>query len=203
MTPDEFVQAGDNLSQACPSWQWQTGEKSKLRSYLPENKQFLLARGVSCFQRVKFLETEESALDINDDSWCAPDIVNSNPGQQHCLDSKSGVEPSSTVVSDDDYFDMESEMLQMSVNETSDEKKTTKGSDAVSTQGKGDINIPMARRYDISITYDNYYKTPRVWLYGYDENGTPLTPEQIYEVCCILIAIFFWFDGKMLILLIF
>lgn len=25
------------------------------------------------------------------------------------------------------------------------------------------------RTYDISITYDLYYKTPKVWLYGYDE----------------------------------
>ncbi len=31
------------------------------------------------------------------------------------------------------------------------------------------------RTYDISITYDKYYQTPRVWLYGYDENGQPLS----------------------------
>ncbi len=23
--------------------------------------------------------------------------------------------------------------------------------------------------YDLSITYDKYYQTPRVWLFGYDE----------------------------------
>jgi hypothetical protein len=26
-----------------------------------------------------------------------------------------------------------------------------------------------ARTYDISITYDKYYQTPRAWLMGYDE----------------------------------
>jgi len=31
------------------------------------------------------------------------------------------------------------------------------------------------------ITYDKYYQTPRVWLIGYDENGTPLTPTQIFQ----------------------
>ena len=39
----------------------------------------------------------------------------------------------------------------------------------------------LSRRYDISITYDNYYRTPRFWLFGYDENGTPLRPEAIFQ----------------------
>jgi ubiquitin-like-conjugating enzyme ATG3 len=30
------------------------------------------------------------------------------------------------------------------------------------------------RKYDIYITYDTFYSTPRVWLYGYDENDCPL-----------------------------
>lgn len=38
-----------------------------------------------------------------------------------------------------------------------------------------------SRRYDISITYDNYYRTPRVWLFGFDENGSALNPEQVFQ----------------------
>lgn len=38
-----------------------------------------------------------------------------------------------------------------------------------------------SRRYDVSITYDKYYQTPRIWLFGYDENGSPLTPYAVYE----------------------
>ena len=41
--------------------------------------------------------------------------------------------------------------------------------------------ILRARRYDVSITYDKYYQTPRIWLFGYDEDGTPLTPEKMFE----------------------
>lgn len=33
----------------------------------------------------------------------------------------------------------------------------------------------------MSITYDKYYRTPRLWLFGYNENGDPLTPEEVYE----------------------
>ena len=33
--------------------------------------------------------------------------------------------------------------------------------------------ILKTRTYDISITYDKYYQTPKVWLFGYDEVHTP------------------------------
>jgi ubiquitin-like-conjugating enzyme ATG3 len=42
-------------------------------------------------------------------------------------------------------------------------------------------NILRVRRYDVSISYDNYYRTPRIWLFGYDENGSPLEPTAIFE----------------------
>lgn len=29
--------------------------------------------------------------------------------------------------------------------------------------------VIRSRSYDIHITYDKYYRTPRVWLFGYDE----------------------------------
>ncbi|KAI8049641.1 autophagocytosis associated protein [Syncephalis plumigaleata] len=49
---------------------------------------------------------------------------------------------------------------------------------------QGDINednILRTRTYDLSITYDKYYQTPRVWLFGYDEHRRPLTAAQIFE----------------------
>ena len=46
---------------------------------------------------------------------------------------------------------------------------------------KGDNEIIKTRTYDVSITYDKYYRVPRVWLRGYDENGNPLTSQQIFE----------------------
>lgn len=42
-------------------------------------------------------------------------------------------------------------------------------------------NIVKTRTYDISIVYDKYYRTPRVYLFGYDEHRQPLTPDQIME----------------------
>jgi len=42
-------------------------------------------------------------------------------------------------------------------------------------------NLLQVRTYDVMITYDKYYQTPRIWLLGYDENRTPLTPPQIFQ----------------------
>lgn len=41
--------------------------------------------------------------------------------------------------------------------------------------------MKQVRKYDLSITYDFYTRTPRLWLTGYSENGLPLTPEQMFE----------------------
>ena len=41
-------------------------------------------------------------------------------------------------------------------------------------------NIKKVRKYDLSITYDFYTRTPRLWLQGYGENGELLTKEEMY-----------------------
>lgn len=35
LTPEEFVMAGDHLVHHCPSWEWATGDESKIRNILP------------------------------------------------------------------------------------------------------------------------------------------------------------------------
>mmetsp|Transcript_94191 Transcript_94191/g.288140 ORF Transcript_94191/g.288140 Transcript_94191/m.288140 type:complete len:334 (-) Transcript_94191:90-1091(-) len=44
-----------------------------------------------------------------------------------------------------------------------------------------DERVVRTRTYDLSITYDKYYQTPRLWLFGYDEHGKPLKPELVFE----------------------
>uniref|UniRef100_A0A5F4VT21 Ubiquitin-like-conjugating enzyme ATG3 n=1 Tax=Callithrix jacchus TaxID=9483 RepID=A0A5F4VT21_CALJA len=34
---------------------------------------------------------------------------------------------------------------------------------------------------ELYITYDKYNQTPRLWLFGYDEQWQPLTVEHMYE----------------------
>lgn len=51
------------------------------------------------------------------------------------------------------------------------------------TNSKSKYNeaILQTRTYDLYITYDKYYQTPRLWLYGYNEQHQPLTEAQMYE----------------------
>ena len=39
LTPEEFVKAGDELVYKCPTWQWESGDPSKRKKYLPKDKQ--------------------------------------------------------------------------------------------------------------------------------------------------------------------
>ena len=34
-------------------------------------------------------------------------------------------------------------------------------------------NVQFTRRYDIYLTYDKYYQTPRIWLFGYNYDNMP------------------------------
>lgn len=44
-----------------------------------------------------------------------------------------------------------------------------------------ELETIKTRTYDISITYDFYYQTPRLWLFGYNEKGSPLTEKEMFE----------------------
>jgi ubiquitin-like-conjugating enzyme ATG3 len=53
LTPAEFVEAGDQLVNMCPTWQWKGAVDDKHRNKeLPDDKQMLYTR-VPCSKRVK------------------------------------------------------------------------------------------------------------------------------------------------------
>jgi len=57
-------------------------------------------------------------------------------------------------------------------------KSSTKKSDGAAGGGG---EIENVRTYDLNITYDKYYQTPRLWLFGYDENRKALSVDEMYE----------------------
>ena len=82
----------------------------------------------------------------------------------------------------DDFVDLGAEALPeeddacaVSVGVAEDAGPSDSAGDA--SEGK----ILMTRTYDLSITYDKYYQTPRVWLNGYDERRVPLDPKRTLE----------------------
>ncbi|KAJ7282893.1 putative E2-like enzyme [Mycena rebaudengoi] len=81
----------------------------------------------------------------------------------------------------DDIPDMEEEGLEEEDDEATAAPKSTPGVIDASQVQVANGNLLQVRTYDVMITYDKYYQTPRVWLIGYDENRTPLTPPQIFQ----------------------
>jgi ubiquitin-like-conjugating enzyme ATG3 len=67
LTPEEFVKAGDHLVHHCPTWQWATGDESRIKPYLPREKQFLLTRNVPCYKRCKQMEYTDQEQIVHED----------------------------------------------------------------------------------------------------------------------------------------
>lgn len=78
----------------------------------------------------------------------------------------------------DEYADMAE--IDADVAEFEDEGVTEDEAAVAAPGGNGHV---MCRRYDVSITYDKYYQTPRVWLLGFSDDGSgrPLTGEEMME----------------------
>lgn len=62
-------------------------------------------------------------------------------------------------------------------------KKSSRKTDGAAGGGGDDPEntILATRTYDLNITYDKYYQTPRLWLTGYNESREPLSIEEMYS----------------------
>ncbi|KAJ9680612.1 hypothetical protein PVL29_019814 [Vitis rotundifolia] len=194
----EFVIAGDNLVSKCPTWSWESGEPGKRKSYLPPEKQYLITRNVPCLRRAASVEEEYEAaggevlLDNEDnDGWLAthgkPKETKGDAEENLPSMETLDVSKNKTIKSIPSYFGGEEEE---DIPDMADYEETDNviEADAATLQmpylvahEPDDDNILRTRTYDVSITYDKYYQTPRVWLTGYDEARMPLQPELVLE----------------------
>mmetsp|Transcript_35911 Transcript_35911/g.49840 ORF Transcript_35911/g.49840 Transcript_35911/m.49840 type:complete len:310 (-) Transcript_35911:265-1194(-) len=200
LTPEEFVLAGDTLVSTCPTWAWQAGEVSKLKPYLPHDKQYLITRNVPCLKRASALEDYCGEETIDD--------LGGEEGEEGWLVAERKIGPVDNGVEEEEVPDMETlslaatsspgpPPLAASMTEEEDvpdmedfeEEDPSEGhpdqaslpAPAYLVANEPEDHIMRTRTYDLSITYDKYYQTPRVWLYGYDESRQPLPPQQALQ----------------------
>jgi len=229
LTPDEFVAAGDLLVSSCPTWSWEAGEVSKKRSYLPDDKQYLVTRNIPCVCRAKDLlagKLEEELVgaggdggDEDGEAWVSTGGPGTRAGQEEeeiadmsladdvagklslaegegsaagageqdeaeaQADTNNGGSGGDDDDDDDDIPDMEDFVVEeeddtVTIQPRAVAKAT--GEEAGAAAG-GDDKILRTRTYDLSVTYDKYYQTPRFWLIGYDESRQLLKPELALE----------------------
>ncbi|TYJ22881.1 hypothetical protein E1A91_A08G154100v1 [Gossypium mustelinum] len=197
LSVSEFILVGDNLVSKCPTWSWESGEPSKRKSYLPTEKQYLITRNVPCLRRAASVEEEYEAaggevlLDNEDnDGWLAThgkpkdksDVEENLPSMETLEIRQNAVRsiPSYFGVGED-----EEDIPDMADYEEADNLVETDAATLQPTylvaQEPDNDNILRTRTYDVSITYDKYYQTPRVWLTGYDESRMLLQPELVLE----------------------
>ncbi|KAF8915533.1 autophagocytosis associated protein [Mucidula mucida] len=185
ITPEEFVAAGDFLTYKFGGG-WRS---SKAREYLPSDKQYLVTRGVPCLRRATALaytdadEDAERLLSFGD-SFSSPDEKDEWV-ETHAATGMAGLslDTPGDIPDIDDIPDMEEDDLEAGDEATASSKPPAPASGVIDASqvevAKG--NLLQVRTYDVMITYDKYYQTPRIWLLGYDENRTPLTPAQIFQ----------------------
>eukprot|EP00250_Pteridium_aquilinum_P015251 c22475_g1_i2 orf=298-1212(+) len=191
LTPDEFVLAGDNLVGKCPTWSWEAGDPNKRKVFLPPEKQYLITRNVPCLRRASSIEEDYEAaggevlLENDDDNgWLA---THGKPSDKKAEDNapsiveeihlRDRVDATNQDGKDDD--DDDDAIPDMSDYVENDD--ATLEPSYLTAQEPDEDNILRTRTYDVSITYDKYYQTPRVWLTGYDESRMPLAAELILE----------------------
>jgi ubiquitin-like-conjugating enzyme ATG3 len=143
----------------------------------------------------KELEDEFDILDdegevVAENKLAALTLGDSNAGDEasNKNNTKSAdVAPTATAGdADDEYADMadfedddimEDEAAVTSPTVAADATTTT------TTSNHNNDDILKVRTYDLSITYDKYYQTPRIWLMGYADDGSsrPLTGDEMMQ----------------------
>jgi len=187
ITPEEFLAAGDHLVHHCPSWQWATGDESSVKEYLPKDKQFLITKNVPCYKRCRQMEyksNQELVLDSEDPDGGWVDTHHfAEPGEVGALQEAVKdmvLEEEAAPVDDADDSDEEAIDMEDFVESGMLEEDTATIVAPESESASGG-EILSTRTYDLNITYDKYYQTPRLWLFGYDEKRNAMTVDQMYE----------------------
>lgn len=181
LTPEEFVIAGDALVAKCPTWSWESGSESKLNKSLPEDKQFLMIRDVPCrIRATDLMDAEKNHIEENEDEdgWVVAE--QKNKAEIVELDTEVKKEEKKKEEDVEEVVDIEDEL---DSDEEEDENIFAKKPDEdEKKEEEEDDNVVKCRRYNISLTYDKYYATPRLWLQGYDENKKPLDKQMFEDV---------------------
>lgn len=202
LTPAEFVEAGDQLVFKFPTWQWQSSPDANQVAYLPKDKQYLVTRNVPCPKRVKDLD-EAITRNRTDEDWSLPEVALGGQesdkkdaeevgiipeiggGPSSSSDAKGGATGGLAGINITDDFVVDDEPQEIDNAEIDDllvldnDPAKCAATDYLIAEAPPDDD--KTRSYDLHISYDKYYQTPRLWLSGFACGGVPLKPEEVFE----------------------
>ncbi|RPB22597.1 hypothetical protein L211DRAFT_839642 [Terfezia boudieri ATCC MYA-4762] len=184
LTIDEFVQAGDYLVYKFPTWSWSGGDPKARNDKLPAGKQFLVTKEVPCLRRLddNFAAGWEGGGTDGDEWGLEGDAVGETSSSGAKIASAKGVKglDEQGVVEDDEVLDEEDEDEIPDMEDDDDEAIIRDNNNSGKAGGSG--TTAPRRQYSLYICYTMYYRTPRIYLSGYDgKTALPLTPDQMME----------------------
>jgi len=152
----------------------------------------LVTKGVPCEKRIKDLQKyhEDNADELEkdvEDGW----VETANPeklGAQNNddgivdLDSDGDDKPMQVINDNNEEKKEEEDVVDLDDLNSDDENMFAQPAEEVKAgDDNGEVGIKKVRKYDLSITYDFYTQTPRLWLTGFSETGSPLSQNEIFE----------------------
>jgi ubiquitin-like-conjugating enzyme ATG3 len=182
LTPEEYLLAGDFLVEKCPTWKWCSAKEGFSKSSLPKEKQYL-STNVPCSRRAAdYLKSNLTSEKEIEGDWVEAEIIgnNNNNKEEQILyfdnidnnNKKKGITNNNE---DDDFFCDDDN----NNNNNKNERKEINDFEIIDEEEKGEIL--KTRRYDVTVTYDFHYCVPRMWLMGYNENGTTLSDNEMKQ----------------------
>lgn len=131
-------------------------------------------------------EQEEEAQQSNKGQYNANEEKQTNDGQEDDNDDDEAedMDKFMNMVEEEDTSAAPSKPQQVIKDKTSLEGSSGyQAGDQMVDKNSCEVadNVVATRTYDLNITYDKYYQTPRLWLVGYDEKLKPLTINEMYQ----------------------
>lgn len=180
ITPEEFVTAGDYLVYKFPTWSWEGAPDSKIRDFLPRDKQVLVTRHVPSHVRAEaFGKVEDTITEEEEgDEWVTAG------GNFGCTKaSASGIGSGNGL----DYSNnSQNNTLQAHQEEILDIDEMEEDIEEDDEGIYSNVNPAMAmktpeRTYNLYITYSTSYRVPKLYLSGFNGDGSPLSPQEMFE----------------------
>ncbi|KAI5955629.1 ATG3 [Candida jiufengensis] len=172
ISPEEFVKAGDYLVYKFPTWSWSSCPKNLQKSFLPEDKQVLVTKHVPSHVRAnKYYDNGEEEEEEEEDA--DKEELNENDEEYGWIKSKKSkkikeIEEETKEINDIDEF----------IDENAEDDELEEDFDDLDIKTTTNSNL---RKYDLYITYSTSYRVPKLYLVGFNSNGIPLLPNQMYE----------------------
>ena len=164
LTPEEFIEAGNFLISKCPTWKWCAAEEKLYDKRLPKDKQYLKTNVPSYKRCSEYLKSNATTETVVEGDWIDADLENKPKDDKKPTALNLDIEEKKKEIvakntdDDDDDFVIEGE----------DDDKNENVEEENKDKQEAQVDVVKTRTYDVTVTYDFYYRVPRMWLMGYN-----------------------------------